>query len=191
MEDHDTPETLAMTRPALTAALAAEVFGDHYWLRQELVDFCRRHGGPTAGGKTAIAARIEAFLRTGAWPAAERAATARGAMPATFSRASVIGAGWRCSQALRAFFEAELGRGFHFDRTMRSFIAGSPGRTLGDAIAAWQAAQAAGEPAPIESQFEYNRFTRAHREAHPGASHDEVVWAWHAHRNTPRSRRQG
>ena len=61
------------------------------------------------------------------------------AMPTTFTPETVIGEGWRCSQALRAFFELEIGPRFHFNQVMRDFIKHGSGKTLADAISAWQA----------------------------------------------------
>lgn len=110
-------------------------------------------------------------------------------MPTAFTRSTLIGDGWRCSQALRGFFRQELGTGFGFNRVMRDFIANGSGRTLQDAIDAWEANRQDPTERPIDGQFEYNHFVRAFRASRPGASHASVVAAWKAHRDTPASQR--
>lgn len=86
---------------------------------------------------------------------------------------------------LRAFMVDHCGPRFRFDRHMREFFAGDGddgARTLADAVATWHATRG-GEPDAIAPQFRYNRFVRDWRAEHPGATHAEVVAAWHAHRD--------
>ena len=55
-------------RPSLTPLTPVNDFLDYYWLKQELVDFCRAHQLKTTGSKVAITARIAQWLRTGQPP---------------------------------------------------------------------------------------------------------------------------
>ena len=41
-------------RPTLNRQLDSTTFRDFYWLKEELVDFCRNNGLSTAGGKLEI-----------------------------------------------------------------------------------------------------------------------------------------
>ena len=173
-------------RPTLDAGLEAHAFREHYWLKSELTSFCRAHGLRTAGAKSDVAGRIEAQL-AGVQPAPSPPARRKGAMPRGFTRSTIIGDGWRCSQALRAFLSAELGRPFHFDRTAREQILHGAGLSLGQVID--EARVARRGTTEIAPQFEYNRFVRAFRAASPGVSHKQVVTAWRAWRNTPVSER--
>ena len=54
-----------MERPELNRALDSRTFRDFYFLKEELVDFCRENGLPTSGGKIEITDRIAHFLDTG------------------------------------------------------------------------------------------------------------------------------
>lgn len=172
------------TRPELTTVTTAADFRSFYWLKEELVAFCRANGLSTAGAKQEISARIEYFLATGEIKAPTSPPRRPiGRMPAQLSRGTVITPTFRCSQQLRAFFVKEIGPHFHFDRTMREFIKNGAGKTLGQAIEVWQRATA--QPVSegkIEAQFEYNRHMREFFKANQGATLSQAVSAWHEQR---------
>lgn len=99
-------------RPVLTAGLPEPEFRRCYWLKEELLAFCRACGLSRRGSKTGIAERIAEFLRTGTVPAAKPSgARGRGPMPDRFARDSVIGPERRCTQALRSSLCGRSGPG--------------------------------------------------------------------------------
>lgn len=152
-----------MSRPPLTEKTSAAEFRAYYWLKEELVAFCRSAGLSTAGSKQEIAERIARFLETGIREAtAPAGGKVSGQMPDRFTRETVIGQGWRCSEPLRAFFSAETGKPFRFNQVMRDFVKYGQGKTLGEALDVWQAATEAPERTEIAPQFEYNRHMRAY-----------------------------
>lgn len=164
-----------MARPALTISLPAADFRSFYWLKDELLAFCRAHQLSTQGGKQVLAEGIATFLETGARGSAAAQVRRPSLMPATFTRETIIEANWRCSQSLRAFFQVEIGSHFHFDQVMRDFIQNGAGKSLQEAINAWQ------QPRPtttIAPQFEYNRYVRAFFAAKPNATREEAIRAW-------------
>lgn len=59
-------------RPKLDKNLDGKTFREFYYLKEELVDFCRRYGLPTSGGKLEITERIAHFLDTGEVVAAKK-----------------------------------------------------------------------------------------------------------------------
>lgn len=174
-----------MARPLLTPDLPASDFLNFYWLKQELLDFCRAEGLSTQGSKGDLTERIAIFLATGERRTTQPNRPRTSPMPITFSRDSVIGPGWRCSQPLRAFFRHEIGSHFHFDQRMRDFIAQQVGKTLAEAIEMWQ--QPRPHERPIAPQFEYNRYLRAFHESHPDATRAEAIQAWKVYKSQPRS----
>lgn len=176
-------------RPALTKSLDADRFRDFYWLKAELQAFCREHGLGTAGIKAELTHRIELYLRTGQRAAVNLDHRRSDVMPGHFGLDTVIGTGWRCTTALRAFFIEHLGRSFRFNAVMRRFIHERTGHTLAEAIAAYREDKSSGQRSEIGSQFEYNRFTREYWLTHPNATRDDVIAAWHEFRNTPKSMR--
>ncbi len=56
-------------RPELTKNLSPENFRAFYWLKEELVAFCREHQISTAGSKIELTDRIIYFLKNGVAPA--------------------------------------------------------------------------------------------------------------------------
>lgn len=176
-----------MSRPSLAPGLAPERFHDYYWLKAELVAFCRERGLPTGGAKTELVDRIAAFLIDGSVLRPQPVRRDRASpLPDTLALDTVIGSGWRSSQRLRAFFEAQVGPSFRFNQALVGFIRDGEGRTLSDALAVWRASNASG-PKPLADQFEYNRHTREYGAQHPGATQADVQAAWWAKRGRPRS----
>ena len=171
-----------MTRPNLSVSLSKAEFLENYWLKEELVAFCRAEKLATSGSKEEVTERIAHFLETGERLGARKVFRKKGAMPAVFSRETVIGEGWRCTQELRAFFEQETVLKFHFNGFMRDFIGESGvGQTLGDAIERWEASKRAPK-GEIGKQFEYNQHMRDYFEANPDATREEAMQAWRERR---------
>jgi len=173
-----------MSRPALIANLEASEFLRWYWLKADLIAFCRERGLPTAGSKQEITQRVAEHLAGRAVPTVRSLRRATSSMPDEFTPNTVIGPGWRCSQQLRLFFEAECGKGFRFNAALRSFIATGAGQPLSEAVRAYKASLQDG-PQPIAGQFEYNRHMREFKAQHPGSSHKQAVAAWWVKRGTP------
>ena len=113
-------------------------------------------------------------------------------MPATFSPATVVGPGWRCSQALRSYLVARLGSRFSFTGPVRRFITDTGvGRPLGDVEQVWRDSRDA-RPASVDdiaSSLEFNRFRHTYRRHHPDASGADALAAWRVWRETPVSQR--
>lgn len=176
----------ASHRPPLDEGITGAEFGRWYWLKEELVVFARRLGIPASGSKQDLADRIRGRLdgeAVEATPVTSRRAGRQ--LSGTLSSDTVIPPGQRCSQAVREWLVREAGDRFHFDAPMRAFFADADGTTtLGDALAHYRSTRSAG-PREIDAQFEYNRFTRAWRSAHPDRPRSELLAAWREYRDTP------
>jgi hypothetical protein len=175
-----------MSRPDLNGKTSPEAFRVCYWLKRELVAFCRQYGLPTSGSKAVLSRRIEVFLETGKVERVREAPRPKSEMPEQFTRDTVIGPGWRCSQSLRAFFEREIGPRFHFDGVMRGFIKrDGVGKTLQDAIDAWHEQRRNPRvEKEIAPQFEYNRHIREFFKENEGATLQEAIAAWEEEKAT-------
>ncbi|SJN13180.1 hypothetical protein FM113_17030 [Leucobacter sp. 7(1)] len=179
-------------RPALTDALTEREFLRWYWLKAELEVFARGQGIRATGNKELLTERIAAALagRSFREPAKARRAAGK-QLTAPITSATIIPAGQRSSQVVRAWLSEQLGADFHFDAAMREFFARSDGtQTMQDALECFAATRTR-PSTPIDAQFEYNRFTRAWHTRHPDSSREELFVAWRAYRNTPVDERSG
>jgi hypothetical protein len=171
-----------MTRPPLTKKISINDLAGYYWLKEELADFCRENDISASGSKQELFDRVRMFIETGEKPAETKKTSSRkerGSMPKVFTRRSVIGPGWHCSQELRYFFEREIGESFHFDGVMRELIYHGAGLTLDEVIQSWKSSNESFSPKKeIAPQFEYNRHIRAYFSEHKGATLADAIDAW-------------
>ncbi len=173
------------SRPELSPSLSSAELRRWYWTLSELEGLARVLGVPRGGGKQALVDRLAAALDGEPLPTPPRRPRPGRQLTGAVTAATVIPEGQRCSQALRAFFQREIGAGFTFDVFMREFIAAGAGRTLGDAVGHWHATRGeASRPQPIGPQFELNAFLRQWRETHGGTRQDGLA-AWREHRALP------
>ena len=170
-----------MSRPELNESTAAQDFLDFYWLKSELVTFCRANKLPTSGSKADLTQRIAHYLETGVvLPVTKTKPSHKAIMPKVFTKATVIGEGWRCSQELRHFFEQEAEIKFHFNGFMRDFITNSGvDHTLEEALEGWHTSKRQPKGSrEIDKQFEYNQHMREFYKANPGAKREEAIQSW-------------
>ncbi|TJY69888.1 hypothetical protein E4J89_09325 [Arthrobacter sp. CAU 1506] len=178
------------SRPEPSSSLGAQEFLRWYWLKTELQQFARDLGVSATGGKEDITARIATVLRGGPKhlpsPTSPASRKPRRQLAGPLHRGTIVPAGQRCSQVLRAWFKEELGPNFRFDGPMREFFSAADGTTtLGDAVAHWHSSRH-DAPREISRQFEFNRFTRRWHREHPNGSRQEMLSAWHVYRSLPR-----
>ena len=101
-------------RPKLDKNLDGKTFREFYYLKEELVDFCRRYGLPTSGGKLEITERIAHFLDTGEVVAAKKVQK-KSQIIGNITTDTEIEPNFVCSENHRAFFKEHIGNGFSFN----------------------------------------------------------------------------
>jgi SAP domain-containing new25/Domain of unknown function (DUF6434) len=174
-----------MPRPNLHAPLSPTEFDAWYWLKDELLAFCRSHDLTTSGSKPEVAARVRAFLAGTAAPKPTARVARRGVMPVTFSLRTKIGAGWRCTPTLGAFLRSQCGPQFRFNAAVREFIHGGVGRTLKEAVDCYRASVAPGvAKRALPAQLEYNRHMQQFFATNPGATRADALASWWVKRAT-------
>ena len=175
-------------RPALTTTLSVHEFQRWYWLKEELVAFCRKYSLPVSGSKLEVAERVGHYLCHREVLRPHVRMVRRGAMPEVFTLKTVMGEGWRCNPALGAFFREHCGRGFRFNASMRAFIHEGAGQTLADAIVCYKASiKPSNTPRPIAPSLEYNQHIRKYFEQNPGATRRQAIDAWWTKRRLPKN----
>lgn len=154
-----------ITRPTLSKNLNADVFLTYYYLKNELVQFCKDNGLPTSDGKQELTKRIAHFLKTGeALPPLSKKKIQSTNTPLNISLDSIIEAHFVCSEIHRSFFKRVIGTKFTFNVAFQKYLKSHAGHTYHDAVNAWYRIQEEKKQnkglSKIDSQFEYNTYIR-------------------------------
>lgn len=180
----------AVMRPELTPFLASADFCNWYWLKEELVLFCRENSLSTVGSKGELTARIARYLDTGekGQPAPAEVPAARRSPDTPLTAETVIPAGYRNTETVRAWFCSVLGEGFRFNVPFMTWMKENAGRkTFGEAAAAWTEIRERlkTDKPPIGEQFEYNRYVRDFFADNPNRSRGEAIQCWKGKKSRP------
>lgn len=168
-----------MERPILDKNLDSKIFRDFYYLKEELVKFCRENGLPVSGGKQEITDRIAHFLDTGEI----LSVLAKKKKSITISNISLdtkIESDFVCSETHRAFFKEHIGNSFSFNVVFQKWLKNNAGKTYEDAITAYYQilADKKKNKTKIDKQFEYNTYIRDFFSDNQGKSLDEAIKCW-------------
>ena len=166
-------------RPNLNRKLDAKTFRSYYYLKEELVDFCRENNLPVSGGKIDLTERIACFLDTGKVleASAKRKATVN---VGSITESTIIEPDIVCSEKHRAFFKEKIGKSFSFNVLFQKWLKGNAGKTYGDAVNAYYRIleEKKKRKTTIDRQFEYNTYIRDFFEDNKGRSLDEAIACW-------------
>lgn len=166
-------------RPLLDKNLDSKTFRDFYYLKEELVDFCRQNSLPVSGGKLEITDRIAHFLDTGevlsSSPVKKRSASV-----SDISLDTAIETDFVCSEKHRAFFKEHIGDSFSFNVAFQKWLKSNAGRTYKEAIAAYYQIleEKKTGKTKIDKQFEYNTYIRDFFADNQGKSLEDAIKCW-------------
>ncbi|MCI8364199.1 MAG: hypothetical protein HFG34_04530 [Eubacterium sp.] len=166
-------------RPILNKELDSKTFRDFYYLKEELVDFCRKKNLPVSGGKIEITERIANFLDTGEVQAV--LAVKKKARPlSNITEKTKIEAAFVCSEKHRAFFKEHIGNGFSFNVAFQKWLKSNAGKTYKEAIEAYYKILEDRKKGrtKIDKQFEYNNYIRDFFADNQGKSLEEAIKCW-------------
>lgn len=166
-------------RPALNKDLDSRTFRDFYYLKEELLDFCRENGLPVSGGKMELADRIACFLDTGKRLPAS-GTKRRAAEISDITEETQIEDNFVCSEKHRAFFREHIGSGFSFNVAFQKWLKSNAGKSYKEAIAAYYQIQADKKKGKteIDRQFEYNTYIRDFFADNRGKTLEEAIRCW-------------
>ena len=102
-------------RPSIDNRLSGKDFRNFYYLKEELVDFCRSNGLSTSGGKIELTDRIAHYLDTGKILPASNTRKVKSVATGIISEQSKIETDFVCSEKHRAFFYKKVGKSFSFN----------------------------------------------------------------------------
>lgn len=173
-------------RPNLDKFISLADFNDFYWLKEELVDFCKRVGISTSGGKIEISDRIRHYIQTGETERIE-VTRVKGKSKFDWSKEILtlkteITDNYKNGENVRSFFIQEIGAHFAFNVIFMKWIKENVGKTLGDAIIEWnrihEFKKGKDYVSEIAPQFEYNRYMRAFLADNPELSSKDAMKHW-------------
>lgn len=166
-------------RPELNKKLDGQTFRSYYYLKEELVEFCRENNLPVSGGKIELTDRIAYFLDTGEVlkTSKKRKVTMNLEM---ITEDTVIEPDIVCSEKHRAFFKEKIGKSFSFNVIFQKWLKGNAGKTYGDAIKAYYQIleEKKKGKTTIDKQFEYNTYIRDFFADNQGKSLEDAIICW-------------
>lgn len=168
-------------RATLTKNLDENTFRNGYYLKEELVEFCKENSLPTGGSKAELTERIAVFLKTGEVCARNTASKKKASIEnESIGECSLIEDNFVCSQKHRAFFENIIGKSFSFNVRFQKWLKANAGKTYKDAIEAYKriAEDKKNGKEPIDNQFEYNQYIRDFFEDNRDKSLEEAIICW-------------
>ena len=166
-------------RPELNRELDGKIFRSYYYLKEELVGFCRENNLPVSGGKIELTDRIAFFLDTGkVLETTKKRKTTKSV--GLITENTIIEPNIVCSEKHRAFFIEKIGKSFSFNVLFQKWLKGNAGKTYADAINAYYQIleEKKKGKTTIDKQFEYNTYIRDFFEDNQGRSLEEAITCW-------------
>lgn len=173
-------------RPDLCKELDGAIFRSYYYLKEELIDFCRQEGLAVSGGKIEITDRIACYLATGERLAAVKKSRKKSTVQA-ITEETEIEADFVCSEVHRAFFKEKVGPAFSFNVAFQKWLKANTGKTYAQAIAAYYEIIEAkkNNQTVIDRQFEYNTYIRAFFDDNQGKTLQQAIECWKYKKGLP------
>ena len=148
-------------RPKLDIKLDSKTFKEYYYLKEELIEFCRKNNLQTTGGKLELTERIAKFLDTG-----ERTYISNNKkkknIVGDITLDTKIEENFVCSEKHRAFYKEQIGNSFSFNVAFQKWLKSNSGKTYKDSIDAYYKIleDKKKNKTTIDKQFEYNTYIR-------------------------------
>ncbi|MBR1750663.1 MAG: SAP domain-containing protein [Ruminococcus sp.] len=166
-------------RPELSREISAEVFRNYYYLKEELVKFCRKYDLQTTGSKQELTDRIAYFLETGEKKKSSSKRIQTESI-GEITENTLIEANIVCSEKHRAFFKEKIGKTFSFNVAFQKWLKSNAGKAYADAIQAYYAIleEKKKSKSVIDKQFEYNTYIRDFFADNNGMSLENAIKCW-------------
>ena len=178
-------------RPTLDAKISVKDFKDFYWLKVELVDFCREVVISSSGGKIEIANRISEYLETG--KVTKKSNTKKPKLPKAtepITQDTILGIEYRSYKVKKEFLQSVIGKQFHFTVHLLDYFKQNTGKKrYADLIEEWYKEQEWKKDPnfvkEIAPQFEYNTYIRDFMKDNPGRTRSDAIEYWKTKRSRP------
>lgn len=166
-------------RPDLDNNLDSKTFKEYYYLKEELIDFCRKNNLQITGGKLELIERIANFLDTGK-RTYKTHTTRKTKIVNDITLDAIIEENFVCSEKHRAFYEEQIGNGFSFNVAFQKWLKSNAGKTYQNSIDAYyQILEEKKKKKPaIDKQFEYNTYIRDFFADNKDKSLEQAIKCW-------------
>lgn len=170
-------------RPRLDKDISLDDYLNYYWLKSELVSFCRKVGINTDGWKLEIHERIVEYLTTKKIDKkSENVSKPKSKDDSDLTLYTVVGPGFKRNPQTTAFFKSIDSR-FHYSVRLNQYIRDNVGKvTYGDIINQWkkeyEEKKKGIKTTPDLPQCEYNQFIKDFLADNKDRGFKEAVTAW-------------
>ncbi len=150
-----------MERQELNSNLNAEDFKDNYYLKTELIKFCRQNNLQASGSKIELTNRVFYFLKTGKRKV-NKTHPKKVTRTEVITLDSLIEENFVCSEKHRAFYKLQIGKNFKFCVPFQKWLKNNAGKTYRESITQYQKITESKNKFAkiIDKQFEYNTYIR-------------------------------
>ena len=148
-------------KPKINKELDAKTFKDFYYLKEELIEFCKENNLQTSGGKIELTNRIEHYLDFGEKIYNYKKIKKNNTIE-KITLQTIIENDFVCSQKHREFYKEQIGKSFSFNVLFQKWLKVNFGKTYEDSIEAYFKIleDKKKNKTNIDKQFEYNKYIR-------------------------------
>lgn len=185
-----------MKRPDLLTIKTAEELRQWYWLKAELVAYCKALKISYVGNKAEITDRIAKVLTTGVVETTtankkRKASSNFNWAKETLTLETIITDSYKNGTNTRTFFQQQLGEKFKFNIAFMAWMKANSGKTLKDAVEIWQELEAQKKnknfKSTIPSSNQYNQYMRDFFADNPDKTINDARKFWLLKRSLPGS----
>lgn len=159
-------------RPKLHKDLDPCLFGQFYYLKEELIAFCKQENLQSTGSKEDLNKIIMHYLKT---KEKIRISKRKSVDCKILDLNTVIPSNMRFSETNREFFKQYLGDSFRFSVPFQRWLKENAGKTFQDAIDAYPNLMKNKE---IDKQFEYNTYIRDFFKDNTDKTLQDAITCW-------------
>ena len=178
-------------RPTLNLGVAAENFIEFYWLKKELIAFCRKQKLWMSGSKSELTERIYYFLKTGKEEIYVKKCPSHVSDSFYTLTLNTPVVNYKNDRKTSEFFKIHIGKNFHFNDYLRKFKKEKPADklTYGDLVNGWLEEESRKKnpdyKTSIAKQFQYNQFIRDFFKNEKNKTQQEAINAWNLIKSKP------
>ena len=186
-----------MTRPEINDIETGEELKRWYWLKQELVDFCKRKQISYVGAKFDILDRIAIAIDKGVAETDKKSKPVKRISKFDWSKASlnfdtIITDSYKNGVNTREFFKQHCGDKFHFSIPFMDFMKNNCGKTLEDAINEWKRLNEISKDKNFKTEIpagnQFNKYIRDFFADNPTMTIEQARHFWKLKRSLPLGR---